>query len=133
MKLFICSLLLLAGFSMARADIQDPPAKKYDNHRKFARGVSNIAYGVTELPHTICVVNDEEGNSAAFSMGILYGVRRSFERMGVGVYEVATHPFARNRGTYKPYLKSPTRANHGTFLEFPPELGFESSYSYTRR
>ncbi len=132
MKLFLCSLILLAGFGMARADIQDPPAKKYDNHRKFARGVSNIAYGFAELPHTMAVVNDEEGNSAAFSVGLLSGVRRSLERMGVGVFEVATHPFAINRGTYKPYLKSPTRANHGTFQEFPPELGSESSYGYTR-
>ncbi|MEO7933528.1 MAG: exosortase system-associated protein, TIGR04073 family [Chthoniobacterales bacterium] len=132
MKLFICSLLLVASFGMARADIQDPPGKKYDGRRKFDRGVANILYGTAELPHTICVVNNEEGNSAAFSVGILSGLRRSAQRMGVGVFEVLTHPFPLNRGTYKPYLKSPTRNHNGTFGEFPPELGFESSYGYAR-
>ena len=132
MKLFICSLLLLAGISMARADIQDPPAKKYDNHRKFGRGISNMAYGFTELPHTLAMVNAEDGNAAALSIGVLAGVRRSLERFGMGVFEVATHPFAINRGTYKPYFKSPTKNNHKTYKEFPPELGFDSSYNYVR-
>jgi putative exosortase-associated protein (TIGR04073 family) len=132
MKSLICSLTVLASFGAAQADIQDPPAAKYDNHRKFGRGIANVAFGVAELPHTIALVNEEEGNSAALSVGVLSGVRRSLERMGVGVYEIATHPFARNRGTYKPYFKSPTRANHGTYKEFPPELGFESNHNYTR-
>lgn len=133
MKLFICSLIVLIGFSVARADIQDPPAKRYDNHRKFSRGVANMAYGLTEIPHTMIVVNNEEGNSAAFSLGLISGARRTLERFGVGVFEVVTHPFAINRGTYKPYFKSPTRSHHGTFEEFPPELGFNSSYTYSRR
>ena len=132
MKLFICSLSLLAGFTLARADIQDPPAKKYDIHRKLGRGISNVAYGFSELPHTIAVTNSEEGNAAALSVGVLSGVRRSLERVGVGVFEIATHPFAINRGTMKPYFKKPTRGNHNTYEEFPPELGFDSSYSYSR-
>ena len=132
MKLFICSLLLLAGVNIVFADIQDPPAAKYDNHRKFGRGISNVAFGFTELPYTIAVVNSREGNSAAAGVGVLSGVRRSLERVAVGVFEIATHPFALNRGTYTPYFKSPTRANHGTYGEFPPELGNESSYTYTR-
>ena len=132
MRLVICSLLLLACLVPAHADIQDPPAKKYDMHRKFSRGVSNIVWGFSELPHTMCITNDLEGNSAAFSVGIFAGVRRSLERVGVGVFEVATHPFAINRGTYKPYFKSPTRNNHGTYEEFPPELGYDSKYPYSR-
>jgi putative exosortase-associated protein (TIGR04073 family) len=132
MKFFICSLILLACFNMVQADIQDPPIAKYSAFRKFSRGVGNVAYGVAEVPHTIAVVNDDEGNSAAASFGVLSGIRRSLQRMGHGVYEIATHPFPRNRGTYKPYLKSRTRGNHGTFTEFPPELGFESNRNYTR-
>ena len=123
---------MLAGFSAAVADIQDPPAKKYDRHRKLSRGVANIAFGAAEIPHTMSIVNQQDGNSAAFSYGIISGVHRTLQRFGHGVYEVATAPFPLNRGTYKPYLKSPIRANHGTFQEFPPELGFESSYKYTR-
>jgi len=133
MKLFVCSLMLLASFGIAQADIQDPPAKKYDIHRKFSRGISNIAYGFTELPNTMSIVNLEDGNSAAFSTGILSGTRRSLERFGVGIFEVVTFPFAINRGTYKPYFKSPTKNHNGTFQEYPPELGFESSYTYSRK
>jgi putative exosortase-associated protein (TIGR04073 family) len=133
MKLIICSLLLLAGFTAARADIQDPPIKKYDEHRKLSRGAANIAYGITEIPSTFRKVNEEEGNAAAFSLGILTGARRTLERFGVGVYEVATFHFAINKGTYKPILKSKTRGTHNAFDEFPPELGFDSSLTYVRR
>ncbi len=132
MRLIISSLLLIAGCSIALADIQDPPAKKYNDHRKFSRGIANIAYGSVEIPDSMVKTNDSEGNSAAFSLGVFSGTRRTLERLGVGIFEVVTCPFAINRGTYKPYFKSPTRGNHGTFTEFPPELGFDSSLRYSR-
>lgn len=132
MKVFIVSLLLLAGANLAMADIQDPPANRFGKTRKFSRGIANIAYGSTELPNTIAKTNDLEGNSAAASLGIISGVRRTIERVGIGVFEVVTHPFPVYRGGYKPLMKSPHRGHRDTYEEFPPELGFRSVYSYTR-
>ena len=133
MRLFIVSLLLLAGANFALADIQDPPSNRYDKTRKLSRGIANIAYGSTEIPFTIAKTNNLEGNSAAASLGIISGVRRTIERVGVGIFEVVTHPFPVYRGGYKPaFFKSPVRGHRDTYEEFPPELGFRSVYSYTR-
>lgn len=132
MRFLTSSLLLLAFASIALADIQDPPAKKYGVTRKFSRGIANIVYGINELPTTVIQVNDTEGNSTAITYGVISGLRRTLERFGMGVFEVATHPFPINHGSYRPYFKSPTRGNHGTYEEFPPEQGFDSKYDYVR-
>src|SRR4051812_12268328 len=124
MRLLLSTLIVMIGLSAAQADIQDPPAKKYGKTRKFSRGISNIVYGFAEIPDRIATVNEEEGNAAAASYGVISGVRRTLERFGIGVYEVVTSPAPLNKGSYKPYLKSPTRNQHGTYTEFPPELGF---------
>ena len=52
--------------------------------------------------------------------------------MGIGLYEIATHPFATHQGSYRPPYKSNIPWIHGGYEEFPPELGFESRYRYTR-
>ncbi|HEY5752944.1 MAG TPA: exosortase system-associated protein, TIGR04073 family [Chthoniobacterales bacterium] len=124
----LSSLLLLAVVaSTAFADIQDPPAKKYNATRKLGRGISNVAFGYTEIPSQMVHYNNLDGNAAAFSVGVVYGLRRFGERFGMGLYEIFTFPFAINNGSYKPYYRSPTRYHHNVYEEFPPELGFDTS------
>jgi len=128
--LAIVSLLCAAG--IASADIQQPPASDQGPTRKLGRGISNIAFGISELPDSVFAVNYSEGNSAALSYGLVRGVGRSFARLGYGVYEVFTFPWPTTKGTYRqPYLSNIPWINSG-YAEFPPELGFETRYAYVR-
>ena len=60
------------------------------------------------------------------------GFGRFVYRMGIGLYEIATHPFATHQGSYRPPYKSNIPWIHGGYEEFPPELGFQSRYRYVR-
>lgn len=131
MKVLLTLALLTASILSLRADIQDPPMNDYGPTRKLGRGISNLAFGITELPQTIAQINDREGNSAALSYGLVRGLGRVLFRTSMGVYEVATFPFT-NNGTYQPpYLKNVPWI-HGGYQEFPPELGYETRYKYVR-
>jgi len=130
---FVGSLLALAvTASIALADIQQPPASDYGPTRKLGRGLGNIAYGPTEILDSIFAVNYAEGNSAAWSYGLVRGVGRTFARLGYGVYEVATFPFPTVRGSYRPPYRSDIPWINSGYQEFPPELGFDTRYSYVR-
>ena len=131
MKSLLTILLAVAFGAVAYADIQAPPMTDMGPTRKLGRGISNVLFGFTELPSTICKVNNKEGNSAAFSYGITKGVGRSLFRFGIGWYEIVTFPAP----CYKSSYRQPYRSNipwiNGGYEEFPPELGFSSVYSYT--
>ncbi len=132
MKTLLTLLSLTCLSSLALADIQDPPMNDYGPTRKLGRGLANIAFGATELFITPNEINAREGNAAAWSYGPVKGVGRFFFRLGMGVYEVATHPFPTYRESYRPPYKCNTPWIHGGYDEFPPELGFESRFRYTR-
>ena len=125
----IMALLLTAT---AFADIQDAPGNDYGPTRKLGRGLANVMFGSSEIFVQPSRVNYYEGNSAAFSYGLVRGIGRFFVRLGSGLGEVATFPYATRRGTYKPPYRSHIPWIHGGYEEFPPELGFESHYRYTR-
>jgi putative exosortase-associated protein (TIGR04073 family) len=120
------------GSSVALADIQSPPGSDYGPTRKLGRGLSNIAYGSSELLVSMEEINSSEGNSAAFSYGVVRGVGRTLARLGFGVYETALFPFPTYKGSYRPPYKSDIPWIHCGYSEFPPELGFESRYNYVR-
>jgi putative exosortase-associated protein (TIGR04073 family) len=130
-KLFIVALLF-AFAGLCRADIHDPPSNRQGPTRKLGRGISNVLFGWSELPHEIARVNEVEGNSAAGGYGVVRGVGRSAMRTAAGVFELLTWPFPVVRGTYFPVLESDTHWIHSGYKEFPPELGNESKYHYTR-
>ncbi len=132
MKNLIAAALLLAVAPVCRADIHDPPSNDYGPTRKLGRGISNLLFGITELPHEIAKVNDREGNSAAAGYGVVRGVGRSGLRMGAGIFEILTWPIPAVRGTYFPVLESDVHWIHAGYKEFPPELGNESKYPYAR-
>ena len=132
MKSAICTLLAVAVCSSVFADIQAPPASDYGATRKLGRGLGNIAFGITEIPFQMSLINDLDGNSAAFSYGLVRGVGRVFSRLGFGVYEVALFPFPTHNGTYYPPYRSDIPWINSGYSEFPPELGFETRYDYGR-
>lgn len=130
------SLLSLALLSLlattAFADIQDPPINDQGPTRKLSRGIANILFGVGELVQQPTLMNEREGNNAAFSYGIVRGVGRFASRLGFGVYDVLTFPFPTTRGSYKQPYKSNVPWINGGMDEFPPELGWETRYHYVR-
>lgn len=119
--------------SVAYADIQSPPAADYGPTRKLGRGLSNILWGSTEIFDSMAAVNYQDGNSAAFGYGLVRGVGRFFARLGYGIYEVALFPFPTQHGTYYPPYKSDIPWIHSGYAEFPPELGWETRYNYSRQ
>ena len=127
------TLALVIGIAaISRADIHDPPSNDQGPTRKLGRGISNLVWGVAELPVSITTVNTKEGNAAAAGYGVVRGVGRSLMRIQAGVFEILTFPFPVVRGTYFPILDSDTHWIHAGYKEFPPELGNESKYPYVR-
>jgi putative exosortase-associated protein (TIGR04073 family) len=116
----------------ALADIQDPPGNDFGPTRKLGRALANIIYSPAELVQAPTAMNEREGNSAAFSYGAVKGVGRFFFRIGSGVYELFTWPFPTYRGSYRPPYQLNIPWIHGGYEEFPPELGFESRFRYTK-
>ncbi len=133
MKTFCVAALFLGLAATMRADIHDPPSNDYGPTRKLGRGVSNLLFGWSELPTTIAKINETEGNSAAAGYGVVRGVGRSIMRIQAGLFEILTFPVPVVRGTYFPILESDTHWIHAGYQEFPPELGNESKYPYTRK
>lgn len=123
---------LLVGASLAMADIQAPPSSEYGPTRKLGRGLSNIAFGSTEVLDSWAAVNFSDGNSAAWSYGLVRGVGRMFARLGYGVYETVLFPFPTYKGTYRQPYRSEIPWLKSGYSEFPPELGFETRYNYVR-
>lgn len=130
---FLLSLTLFASLTVgAFADIQCPPMAQQGPVRKFGRGISNIAFGITELPVTFARINDTEGNSAAFGYGIHLGLSRSFYRIGKGFYDVFSFCLPTYKESYRqPYPSDLVWGVNG-YSEFPPELGFDTRYNYSR-
>ena len=132
MKNLLSLVLLSMLASTAFADIQDPPANDYGPTRKLTRGLANLMFGATEIVEQPMLMNEREGNNAAWTYGIAQGVGRFFARIHYGVYEVLTFPFPSTRSSYRTPYKSNVPWIHGGMEEFPPELGSKTRYRYVR-
>ena len=132
MKTSLCILFSALFAIVAYADIQDPPANDFGPTRKLGRGLSNILFGMTELPQTVCDIAERQGNSAQWSYGIVKGAGRVFYRFGAGWFEFLTFPLPTYKNSYRPFYSDNIPWIHGGYTEFPPELGFETRYNYTR-
>ena len=131
MKTFLSLVLVSLLGATAFADIQDPPGNDYGPTRKLGRGLANLAFGYVEVFKQASEINYFEGNSAAWTYGTMRSAGRIAIRVGTGLWEAFTFPFA----TQPRNLQSrPYRSNvpwiHGGLEEFPPELGFETHYRY---
>ena len=131
MKILLCSLLFITA-AACYGDIQDPPANDYGPTRKLSRAIANLCpmTAFTEVPNTIAEINNREGNSSAFTYGVVQGLGKFFARMGFGWYEFVTFPFPTYKGSYRPFYRDNIPWVHGGFEEFPPELGFKTKYDY---
>ncbi|MDB4405937.1 MAG: exosortase system-associated protein, TIGR04073 family [Akkermansiaceae bacterium] len=119
-------------------DIQAPPGSRYDSTRKLGRAVSNILYGIVEIPEQMVRKTEVNGRKAGYSFGVVDGTRRTFRRLGYGFYELVTFYCPSHHGTFKPpYTKCGSddriEMNPADGLsEFPPELGAESYFKHSR-
>ncbi len=137
-KLLITSLAAVALTAVASADIQAPPGAAFTPTRKFGRGLSNVLYGVMEIPEQIVRKSETDGRKAGWSYGLVDGTKRSFQRLGYGFYEMFTFHCPTYHGTFKqPYETCGQDGRqemnpHDGLSEFPPELGFETYFSHSR-
>ena len=132
-KIPLTLMLLLISGSVAFADIQAPPQSDQGPTRKLGRGLGNMLYGSTEIFDSMSDVNYADGNSAAFSYGLVRGLGRTLARFGYGAFETLTFPFPTNHGTYKPPYRNNIQWLNSGYAEFPPEIGFETKYDYSRQ
>lgn len=135
--ILIASLFALSG--AACADIQAPPGAQYNSPRKLGRALANILYGAVEIPEQFFRRGSQSGRKSGGTYGIVDGGQRTLKRMGYGFYELLTFYCPTYNGTFKPpYKKCGTDWRvemnpHDGLSEFPPELGFETSFGHARR
>jgi putative exosortase-associated protein (TIGR04073 family) len=120
------------------ADIHAPPAHAYTAERKLGRALSNIVYGIIEIPEQIVRKNEQYGRKAGYTYGAVDGTSRALRRLGYGFYELFTFTCPTYRGTFKPPYERCGEDNriemnvHDGLSEFPPELGFETYFDHSR-
>ena len=137
-KLLVIASVLATFTGMVSADIQAPPGSTYNSTRKLGRAISNIIYGFMEIPEQIILKNQEGGRKEAWSYGVVDGTSRALRRLGYGCYELFTFTCPTYRGTFKPPYERCGEDNriemnvHDGLSEFPPELGFQTYYNYSR-
>ena len=137
-KLLVIATAFAALSGFAAADIHAPPGSTYTWERKLGRGLSNIVYGVVEIPEQMVRKTDQYGRKAGGSYGVVDGTSRALRRLGYGFYELFTFTCPTYRGTFKPPYERCGEDNriemnvHDGLSEFPPELGFETYYSHSR-
>ena len=139
MKRSLCILIAFVVTSVGvMADIQAPPGSKYNSNRKLGRALSNIVYGVMEVPEQIVRKSATDGGKAGWSVGLVDGTHRMFRRVGYGFYELLTFRCPTYHGTFKPPYASCGEDDRiemnprDGLTEFPPELGAESYFSHAR-
>ncbi len=137
-KILITAIALITTMTSSMADIHSPPGSHYTSTRKLGRAISNILYGIVEIPEQIVRKNERYGRKAGYSYGVVDGTRRAFSRIGYGFYELFTFRCPTYHGTFKPpYERCGADGNigmnvHEGLSEFPPELGAEGYYSHVR-
>jgi putative exosortase-associated protein (TIGR04073 family) len=133
LPLILIAVLLSGTCPVVVADIQAPPQSDQGPTRKLGRGLGNLLYGSSEIIDSMSDVNYAEGNSAAFSYGLVRGLGRTFARLGYGLFETVTFPFPTQHGTYQPPYHNNIQWLNSGYSEFPPEIGFETKYDYCRQ
>jgi putative exosortase-associated protein (TIGR04073 family) len=136
-KLFVIACAFASFTVVVSADIQAPPGSTYTSTRKLGRAISNILYGFMEIPEQLVLKQQEFGRKAS-PYGTVDGTSRALRRLGYGFYELFTFTCPTYRGTFKqPYERcgedNRIEMNvHDGLSEFPPELGFETSFYHAR-
>lgn len=75
-----------------------------DAGTKFARGLSNTAFGWFEIVNEIGNESDRHGPIIGFPSGMIRGAVFGIGRTLVGVYEIITFPFPNGKKEYAPLV-----------------------------
>ena len=67
MKYLILVATVLSLSGLASADIQAPPGHQYTSMRKLGRGISNVLYGIMEIPEQVVRKTETYGRKAGYS------------------------------------------------------------------
>ncbi|MCX7712960.1 MAG: exosortase system-associated protein, TIGR04073 family [Chthoniobacterales bacterium] len=130
--IFLTLMAIIWGYTVSFADIHQPPSADYGPTRKLGRAINNMALGSIDVLAVMSNTNYLEGNSEASTYGAIKGLGRALARLGLGVYEFLLFPIPTNKGTYYPPYRLSVPWTLSGFDEFPPELGFETRYNYSR-
>jgi len=90
MKHLVVLVLLLAGISMARADLGMP--KKPTFYDKLGEGIANIALAPAELFDSTYELTQAEGPTVGWTKGVVQGLSRVVMDVVMGAVEVVTSP-----------------------------------------
>jgi len=89
----VWGLVLMIGLTCAGVQAADaPPSATQGRLRKLGRGIANVGTAPLELIRTPELVSRQDGYLAGMSVGLIQGAWRTIQRIGVGVFEVATFP-----------------------------------------
>ncbi len=130
-KAFTIAAALIVTATSTMADIQAPPGSRFTATRKLSRAISNILYGIIEIPEQIV----RKGlNGEGMTHGAVDGTHRMFKRLGYGFYELVTFHCPTYHGTFKPPYEQCGQDDRiemnprDGLSEFPPVLGSELYY-----
>lgn len=132
MKKALIILFAIAFIGIGTADIQSPPGDRHTPVRKLSRALSNIFYGVMEIPTTFEKTLKNEGAPEAFSYGVIEGVDRAGTRLGYGLFELVNFRTPKYKESFRAPYKSDTQDTVHGYTEFPPQFGFASAEDYVR-
>jgi len=76
--------------------------------KQLGRGISNVSFGIFEVPVNMYVTQEEKGEPAGITTGLLRGIWRCSVREVVGVIEIATFPLG-----LEPIVNPPYPSEHG--------------------
>ena len=133
-KALTIAVALVVTATGAMADIQAPPGSTFTSNRKLGRALSNILYGLVEIPEQMIRKTNQYGPKAGWSYGVVDGGRRAFKRLGYGFYELVTFHYPTYHGTFKPPYQRGGEDHriemnpHDGLSEYPPTLGAENYY-----
>lgn len=134
-RIFLATAFLLTPLLLPTslfADIQSPPGGHYSPSHKLGRGIANVLYSPTEIPHNVSkTYHHTSSSSAAMSYGLVQGVKKTSVRIGHGFRDIFTFP-ARTRGSYKPTLTPQSIDYFHGYSDFPPEVGRHNRTYYVR-
>ena len=99
-KMLLATLMLMGVFAVASLEAQPLTAAPANEKgaivlkplEKLGRGISNVAFGVLEVPIQMQYVNQRAGGIAGLTYGTFRGLAFFVARLGVGLLEIVTFP-----------------------------------------